>query len=329
MKTFSQLILFIFLFPFINKAQNSSIPVANKNIDFVSDTQQPMLVEKIVLKSTHNIKATSLVFADIIKSNPQSVYMLGDIVSLGYSNHKWKKVDQFLTDCRKENTMVCGLLGNHDVMGRRKKGERNFDKRFPQNSRTGYVSITDSVAVILLNSNFNTLSTTDKQKQDDWYQQTLNTLDTNIAIKAVIVTCHHAPFSNSKIVGSSNSVQQNFVMPYLRSKKAQLFITGHSHNFEHFNLMGKDFLVIGGGGGLHQPIKIANKNLPDLAANYKPLFHYLSVNRIDSVLKVTSHFLDNKFSDFNVGHTFTTSPATNIYKNNLTLIYQLKQINSN
>ncbi len=329
MKLRTYLFIILLFYPILSIAQNNKSAFPNNTIDFISDTQQPMWVEKIVLKSTHNIKATALLFEDIIKTKPESLYMLGDIVSLGYSNHKWKKVDKFLSSCRNENTLVCGLLGNHDVMGRRKKGERNFDKRFPQNIRTGYMSVTDSVAIILLNSNFKTLSSTDKQIQDNWYQQILNTLDSNEAIKAVIVTCHHAPFSNSKIVGSSGPVQQNFVMPYINSKKGQLFITGHSHNFEHFNLLGKDFLVIGGGGGLHQPINTSNKNLPDLAAAYKPLFHYLSVNRVENVLKVTSHYLDENFADFESGHTFTTNILHPAYKDNLTLLSEIKQINNN
>lgn len=329
MKTLQLFFIFLCLLPLFTIAQTTNTVAAINTIDFISDTQQPMMVEKLVLKSDNNIKATALIFANIVKTKPQSVYMLGDIVSLGFRNHKWRKVDKFLSNCRNENTLVCGLLGNHDVMGRKRKGERNFDKRFPQNVRTGYVSVTDSVAVILLNSNFNTLTSPDKKKQDDWYQETLNLLDSNEAIKAVIVTCHHAPFSNSKIVGSSESVQHNFVMPYIKSKKAQLFITGHSHNFEHFNLLGKDFLVIGGGGGLHQPININNKNLPDLAPDYKPLFHYLSVNRVDNVLKVTSHYLDNKFIDFGLGHSFTTTAIPKEYRGNLSLLGQLNQINTN
>jgi hypothetical protein len=229
------------------------------------------------------------------------------VVSLGYSNRKWKKVDNFLDNCRKENTTVCGLLGNHDVMGRTKKGERNFLKRFPENVITGYVSVTDSVAIILLNSNFNKLSAGDKVKQNEWYQSELNMLDTSEAIKAIIVTCHHAPFTNSIIVGSSSSVQQNFVPPFINSKKARLFITGHAHDFEHFKVMGKDFLVIGGGGGLHQPLNTSIDKRPDLSTDYKPLFHYLSVQRTADELKVTSHFLSADFKGFGAGHSFTTN----------------------
>ncbi len=307
MKKISPLIALLLLTSIITKAQVHSQPFAEVPIiDFISDTQQPMLVEKIVLKSTHNIKATSLIFSEIIKNKPQSLYMLGDMVSLGYRNHKWKKVDRFLDSCRKSNTMVCGVLGNHDVMGRRKKGERNFVKRFPENILTGYVSITDSVAIVLLNSNFIKLSMADKNKQNDWYTSTLNALDSNAAIKAIIVTCHHAPYTNSIIVGSNSQVQQKFVIPYINSKKARLFITGHAHGFEHFKIMGKDFLVIGGGGGLHQPLNNSDKRLPDIAQDYKPLFHFLSVSRVEEELFVRSRFLKDDFVTFGTGHSFIT-----------------------
>ena len=298
--------------PLISGAQIKPASQANSPvIDFISDTQQPMMVEKLFLKANHNIKATGILFSEIIKTNPQKVFMLGDIVSLGYSNHKWKKVDEFLKDCRQENTQVTGLLGNHDVMGRRKKGERNFVKRFPLNVRTGYVSVTDSVAVILLNSNFSTLSVSDKKIQDDWYQKTLEMLDSSEAIKAVIVTCHHAPYSNSKVVGSSTQVQNNFVPAYLKSKKAKLFITGHSHNFEHFEISGKSFLVIGGGGGLHQPLNSSGNSIKDEAINYKPAFHYLSVKRVMNEIQVSSYYLKEDFASFELGYSFETSNFKN------------------
>lgn len=300
------LLFLISVIPFCCIAQLPVTTTAGE-MNFISDTQQPMLVEKIFLKPTHNTQATSLLFAQIVKTNPSNLYMLGDVVSLGYRDKRWKKVDMFLDNCRKENTRVYGLLGNHDVMGREKKGEKNFLKRFPDHVHTGYVSVTDSVAIILLNSNFNTLSSSDKTKQNDWYQSELNRLDTTDSVKAIIVTCHHAPYSNSTIVGSSSSVQQNFVPAFINSKKARLFITGHAHAFEHFRVKGKDFVVVGGGGGLHQPLNNSANKLPDLSLDYKPLFHYLSVKRVADQLSVTSHFLSTDFATFSEGHSFTTN----------------------
>lgn len=291
------------------------LPAETKAQDlyFVSDTQQPMLAERLFLKSNHNLKATADIFAAILKEKPASLFMLGDVVGLGFANRKWKKVDRFLDSCRKEGTGVCGVLGNHEVMGRSKKGEKNFQKRFPMNVRTGYFSVTDSVAVILLNSNFSTLSVADEVKQREWYKATLATLDATDSVKAIIVCCHHAPFTNSRIVKCSNKVQENFVADYIQSKKAQLFITGHAHAFEHFKVKGKDFLVIGGGGGLHQPLGNTDKSLTDLAVDYKPMFHYLSVKRMADNLFVTSHFLKTDFTGFDTGVSFNTAlPANNI-----------------
>ncbi|MEO6230516.1 MAG: metallophosphoesterase family protein [Ferruginibacter sp.] len=294
-------------------AQDTSLPapLPSTEMVFVSDTQQPLFVEKILLKPNNNLTATADIFSEILQRKPQSLYMLGDVVGLGYSNKKWRKVDKFLDSCRKININVSGILGNHEVMIFKKKGERKFDKRFPTNVRTGYVSITDSVAVILLNSNFAKLSTTDQLKQREWYEHTLVALDTMMTIKIVIVTCHHAPYSNSKVVEGSALVQQYFVPGYIKSKKSQLFITGHAHAFEHFMIQGKDFLVIGGGGGLHQPLNSNTTNsIYDLSPDYKPMFHYLTVQRIADKLLVTSHYLKENFSGFAAGHSFQTLPGT-------------------
>ncbi|MEO7311232.1 MAG: metallophosphoesterase [Chitinophagaceae bacterium] len=284
------------------------IPIASEasELFFVSDTQQPMWVEKILLRPHENLRATADIFEAILLQKPKNLFMLGDVVSLGFANRKWKKVDQFLDSCRKEGTQVCGLLGNHDVMGRRKKGELNFQKRFPMNVRTGYMTITDSVAIIMLNSNFKTLSILDIANQQAWYKKTMMDLDADDTVRAIIVCCHHAPFTNSKMVGCSVDVQENFVPDYVKSKKARLFITGHCHAFEHFKMKGKDFLVIGGGGGLRQPLNVSKEDMTDLASDYKPRYHYLSVKRIDDNLLVTSHFLKEDFNGFETGMTFNT-----------------------
>ena len=146
----------ILLSHFNVKAQTT--PIAAPLLFFVSDTQQPMMIEKLILKSNRNKTATAGIFSAILNETPKTLYMLGDVVALGYANNKWKKVDEFLDNCRLKGTEVCGVLGNHEVMGRRIKGEQNFQKRFPSHIRTGYLSISDSVAVVLLNSNFNSLT---------------------------------------------------------------------------------------------------------------------------------------------------------------------------
>lgn len=65
---------------------------------------------------------------------------------------------------------------------------------------------------------------------------------------------------------------------FTESKKSILFLSGHSHNFERFNVKGKNLLVIGG-GVLHQPLHADKEDINDLAAGYKPAFHYLQLKR--------------------------------------------------
>ena len=272
-------------------------------IAFISDTQAPLWIENVFLRTNQNERATTLIFEDIVNSKPRALYILGDVVSLGFRNLKWKNIDQCIGECRKNGIVVHGLLGNHDLMGRTRRGELNFQKRFPDHVRTGYVSTIDSMGVILLNSNFSKLTLTEITQQQAWYEAALKSLDNDPAVKAVIVACHHAPFSNSKVVGSSKPVQDHFVPAFLQSHKSLLFITGHSHTFEHFKKSGRDFLVIGGGGGLRQPLKT---NLEDTASKYKPMFHYLTVQRTDKRLLVISHFLKSDFSGFEKSYNFST-----------------------
>jgi UDP-2,3-diacylglucosamine pyrophosphatase LpxH len=285
---------------------------SKREILFLSDTQAPMWVERLVLRTHQNTKATTTIFNEIIRLKPAVLYWLGDIVSLGYRNNKWRIIDHFLMNCTAVGTAVYAIMGNHDVMGRPRKGARNFQKRFPEHSPTGYLKITDAIAVVMLNSNFSILSAADLVKQQTWYEQTLADLDVNPDVRVIIVTCHHAPYSNSKLVGSSKLVQQRFVPPYLKSQKGKLFITGHSHAFERYEFEGKTFLVIGGGGGLRQPLNTSPTRLPDLATDYKPLFHYLSVRREGDGLSLTSYCLKKDFTGFSEGYHFDI-PASPVF----------------
>jgi len=157
--------------------------------------------------------------------------------------------------------------------------------------------------VVLLNSNFDKMTTAEVLAQDNWYSKMVEKLDKDDAIKFIIVGCHHSPYTNSKIVKPSMAVRQNFLPAFINSKKCVLFLSGHSHNFEHFNMQGKHFLVIGGGGGLHQPL-YAKEVSHDLSAAYKPAFHYLVIRRFNDSLQVVSRRLKPDFSGFDNGFAF-------------------------
>lgn len=282
---------------------NLSFAQKRKILAFTSDTQQPMTIEKIFLKSDHNEKATKMIFEDVTALKPAGMFILGDVVSVGYKNRKWKSVDKYIAELKKDSIPVYATLGNHEVMFIASKGIKQFRSRFPMFKPEGYMVVIDSVAVVLLNSNFDKMKTAEIKAQDTWYTETLNKLDADPAIRAVIVGCHHSPYTNSTIVKPSLQVQLKFVKQFIASKKATLFLSGHSHNFERFKVQDKDFLVIGGGGGLHQPLN-STFVTPDIEPNYKPSFHYLQVAREGSKLNILSRQLKTDFTSFTDGITF-------------------------
>lgn len=270
-------------------------------IAFASDTQAPMLVETILLRSHKNRLATRLLFADIVKQHPVVFFLLGDVVNLGYSERQWKAIDLYLKSLKEKGIPVHAILGNHEVMGRPLKGQEKFQKRFPGHVRTGYFEIHDGVATVLLNSNFNALSKNEDRQQLEWYENTLKQLEEDRSVEFIITACHHSPFTNSRVVAPSVAVQQKFVPLFLQSKKSQLFLSGHCHAFEHYKVGGKDFMVIGGGGGLRQPLRQGLGALVDLAADYKPMFHYLTVQRLSDHLQIRSIQLRSDFTGFEEG----------------------------
>src|ERR1700760_3595644 len=107
--------------PYLTIAQQGSPIIA-----FTSDTQAPLFFEYITRKIDHNEKATELIFKDIITIHPSSLFILGDVVSLGYSNEKWKKMDIYLKWCADDSIPVYAVLGNHELMLDAKEGKRKF-----------------------------------------------------------------------------------------------------------------------------------------------------------------------------------------------------------
>ena len=294
---------------FVSKSQPTASKRDTAIIAFTSDTQAPMWVETLWLKANKNRTATKMVFDDVLNSSSSSLFILGDVVNLGYSNRQWKPMDKYIHNLREKGVKVDAILGNHEVMGRSKKGEEKFQLRFPDHVRTGYVQIVDSVAIVMLNSNFNKLTEAENSKQISWYKNTLEKLDADSSVQYIITGCHHSPFTNSKIVGPCTAVQEKFVPPFLQSKKSRLFLSGHCHGFEHYQVQGKDFLVIGGGGGLHQPLRKTGDH-EDMAEAYKPMFHYLTVHRKADGLEVTSLQLKKDFSGFEEGLKLKIKPET-------------------
>ena len=222
---------------------------------FLSDTQSPLWFETLRLPDDDNETATRQILNTVAAdSSCVAVFHLGDLTALGSFDSYWKDFDEKTEALRNAGIPVYPAFGNHEYMPFARSGKANMIRRFPFVERSWYEQRVGPVAVILLNSNFSCLSETERQDQRRWYTQTLNELDTDSTVSIVLVGCHHPPYTNSTIVNPSEEVQRYFVPPFMQSTKSKLFLSGHAHTYERFHIEGKDFMVIGGAGGLLHPL---------------------------------------------------------------------------
>jgi len=270
-------------------------------VAFVSDTQSPMFPETIALPRNNNELARAKIFDSILLFRPHSVFHLGDLVSLGFCDGSWKAIDAFGEQLQRLSTGFYPVLGNHELMLFSQSGESNFQKRFPHASKTGYMRRVGPLAVLLLNSNFSVLTGDEQAEQLSWYQETLRELDKDSTVGIIVVACHHSPYTNSTIVSPSGDVQESFVPPFLQAAKARIFLSAHAHAAEHFQISTKDFLVIGGGGGLQHPLLIGPESRwQDLfpRKTEKRMFHYLEGIITSTSATFTVRMLNDDFSSF-------------------------------
>ena len=272
------------------------------SFSLLSDTQAPLWFEKLWLRYDDNEVATAKILEAIARdSSCAAVVHLGDLTAMGSFDSYWEEFDQETEGLRKKGIPLYPAYGNHEYMPLAKSGREQMIRRFPFMVIPWYEKRVGPVAIVILNSNFSHLTDDEQHNQQEWYERTLRNLDSDSTVSIVLVGCHHPPYSNSKVISPSEEVRQFFVPPFMKSTKARLFLTGHSHAFEHFRVDGKEFLVIGGAGGLLHPLLRGSKQRDvDLFEwpDERRFFHYVRCTLGLDALNVQVLRLNESHSQF-------------------------------
>lgn len=287
---------------------NLSSRQSDSTFILLGDPQRTSFWELLVFREQNDGIRREL-FDEIARENPGVVLLLGDLVSQGDDDREWVKFDTFSSAVREKHIPIYSVLGNHDYFGDEEAALGNFFERFPhQQNRLWNTFRFRSVAFILLNSNISRMTPRQVDEQEKWYKEQLARDQADSTISAIIVACHHPPFTNSTIVSDNQDVLEDFVGPYLAIPKARLFFTGHCHSYEHFVQDGKQFVVSGGGGGPRQPVTCDSKHWrhADLYQG-DPIraFHFIRVTIENDGLRVEMVRLDSDKDTWEVGDVFT------------------------
>ncbi len=277
--------------------------LADSTFILAGDTQRTTIWERMIFREQNDLPREELM-EKITGESPAFVVLLGDIVDRGDDDREWQGFDAVSSPLRNNHIPIFAALGNHDYWGDHELALRNFYERFPYQKGETWTAVRfHSAEILLLNSNFSCLTPKEIKDQDTWYRDQLASLAKDSTISALIVGCHHPPFTNSTVVSDNKDVQEHIVRPFLTASKGAIFFTGHCHAYEHFLEQGKNFVVSGGGGGPRQTLEC------DAAAPHKDLykggpirpFHFCEVTVHTDSLSVRVMMLNSSDKSWKVG----------------------------
>ena len=238
------------------------------SIIFIGDTQK---TNSLQIFSEKNIGIQDSLFKQIAIECPDLIIHLGDIVESGSSKSDWIKFDTFSKYVDWSSTSFMSILGNHEYYGHNKQALANFFSRFKyfKKNQTWFSFIVNGLGIILINSNKDNMKIEELNYQLNWFNNKIDEFDSLNSVDHIIIVSHHPPYTNMKVKYFKNSLpfidkkerdnyylRENYVQKYLKSKKAALFISGHTHSYEHFIIDEKHFIVSGGGGAPRDPISL-------------------------------------------------------------------------
>jgi hypothetical protein len=216
----------------------------------------------------------------IAQEHPSVLLITGDTPFHGASAEDWKVFDQETEPWRKEGIVELPTTGNHEVLGGRNQGIKNYLDHFPSIERhRNYSALAGNVEVISLDMNAE-----NEDQQVAWFGLQLDHVPPQVDFLMIL---YHIPWmadeQSEVIVGlpSADALRYRSVLEaHLDKLRAKvLVLNGHIHNYERFEQHGVEYVVTGGGGA--QPYPLLVRGAADLYHDHPrghPVYHYLTLD---------------------------------------------------
>jgi Calcineurin-like phosphoesterase len=264
-------------------------PGTAEHFCILGDTRRP---HPLNLWTSNNKRERRILARAVAAQRPAFVIMGGDLVQSGDSARQWAWFDRVYAPLRRASIAILPVLGNHELYGGVQSGLDNYFVRFPGLGRQRwYRRDYRSVALLMLDSNRAHMSATQWHQQRAWFRTQLAAADRDPRVRAVIVTVHHAPITNSTKHVDNPHVNRDLVPAFLKARKTVAMVSAHVHTYERFLRRGKTFLNSGGGGAPRRSLFLGAKrrHRDDLFGGgaVRP-FHYVTVRLTPTGLAATT-----------------------------------------
>lgn len=228
----------------------------------------------------------------MISRSPDALVLLGDMVFDGSYDADWAFFDALMKPVAEAGIPAFPVYGNHEYLRSSRGADMNMRRRFASLRSTWYTVTMDSVAFVMINTNFDRISKAMCLQQQRWYDSTLAALERDASVRCITVCGHHPPFTNSMNVSDHQVLQAEYVPAFLRNSKSRLWLSGHSHALEHIRVQGRDFVVTGGGGAPRHKLMADDELRHPHAGRQRKCrtispFHFLMLKRSIDTLKIT------------------------------------------
>lgn len=252
----------------------------------IGDTQQTPVVDWV---TSGGASARRAVRERIAELDPAFTLLAGDAVGVGPYTASWYRF-------RREyhGLPIWPVLGNHELIGPNRPGLRNYFETFPHvRQRRWYALRHPPVLLLMLDSNFGTLSDDEREEQASWFRAQLERARADDAIRGICFVSHHPPFS-VHLTGGEEEVRETFWKVAALERKFMAAFSGHHHDYQHLRDGERHAFVTGGGGATLLLCRTAN--LPETASLVDSCaeHHLLRVEVEEAGLRIVMHELQGK-----------------------------------
>jgi 3',5'-cyclic AMP phosphodiesterase CpdA len=271
------------------------VELPTARIIIYGDSRPAVTGEQFFMGRTDPEAERALVIERIAFERPDLIIHSGDLVTRGGNEEHWKNFDLTHKAIFDAKIPFHATLGNHEYLGEESDRLRHLHARFPERKGCRWYAVrAGPILFAMLDTNFDELPKSFVESQDAWFGKLLRDAASDEGVKALIVVAHHPPYTNSKTHGPSEETRRRFSDTAATCPKFRMFVAGHVHNYERFDIKGVPYVVSGGGGAPQTGVRTSEfRTEPAFKGpEYRP-FHYLLMTVGDAGASVATVMLQD------------------------------------
>lgn len=263
---------------------------SNIRIIFITDTQK---------YHNYHEKAAQYIRDNILSNfDIRLIINGGDLVQTSLLK-EWIPYRQIASKYYSSKIPLIPVVGNHDYRQDPELYNFKFFYGSQSTDKTYYMITLENLHIIVLNSNYKSLTSKELKDQEQWLKNTLESINQQ---NPVIITFHHPPYGSLfyvDLLSWARVYMLKQIMPIIyKYPNVKLLLNGHTHIFERLKINNINILIGGAVGGELLPFYLYNFSKQPKFRSIQRTLSILNYDKQKLKLNVQSiDFLQNQIID--------------------------------